>query len=244
MTDDTVQSASDIERERVLERADAFEAVRGLKADSAQAAVVDYPWTFANETRPGAAEKSRPDDWQMVSNDRLPAFLEALRPALEPGSWVFVFADDDVLPAFRRAVEEAFTFRKTLIWDCERIGLGHYYRSEHGYLVGGTVGETDRYAQSTGTVFEAVEPARQPGRADTYPTEKPASLLRDVLEPVLSPGERVLEPFCGSAPTLEAARDLGLHYWGVDVSEAAIERARRRGGQTVLPDAERGESDS
>lgn len=217
-----------------IHRADAFEAVRGLEEASAHAAVVDYPWTFKDSDRPGASGNDQPEDWTMAENDRLPEFLEDLRPALVDGAWVFVFADDDVLPAFREAVEETFTYRKILIWDCERVGLGHYYRSRHGYMVAATVGDTNRRVTSTGTVFRAPAPQREPGQSDTYPTAKPPQLVTDVLRPVVESGERVLEPFCGSAPTLEAARRLGLRYWGADVSEDALRRARERTGQQSL----------
>lgn len=219
---------------RAIHRADAFDAVDDLEAKSAHAAVVDYPWTFSNQDRAGAANNDQPEDWTMAANDRLPGFLESLRPALVDGAWVFVFADDDVLPQFRKAVESTFTFRKTLIWDTERIGMGHYYRSQHGYVLAATVGETDRHVTSTSTVFSAPAPQREPGNSDTYPTEKPARLVEEFLGPVTEPGERVLEPFCGSAPALEAARTLGLRYWGVDVSKDALRRARDRDRQTTL----------
>ena len=211
---------------RAIHRADAFDAVDDLAPESAHAAVVDYPWTFSNQDRAGAANNDQPEDWEMVDNERLPAFLESLRPALVEGAWVFVFADDDVLPAFRLAVEDAFTFRKTLIWDTERMGLGHYYRSQHGYVLAATVGDTDRRVTGTSTVFSSPAPQREPGTSDTYPTEKPARLVEEFLRPVTEAGERVLEPFCGSAPALEAARTLNLRYWGVDVSKDALRRAR------------------
>jgi DNA modification methylase len=219
---------------RSLCRADAFDAVDELQAESAQAAVVDFPWTFSNQDRAGAANNENPEDWQMVENDRFPDFLESLRPALVDGAWIFVFADDDVLPAFREAVEDSFSFRKTLIWDTERMGLGYYYRSQHGYVLAATVGETDRHPTATSTVFSSPAPQREPGSSDAYPTEKPAGLLEEILRPVVEPGERVLEPFCGSAPTLEAARTLNLQYWGADVSTDALQRARKRDEQTTL----------
>ncbi|AFD04031.1 ORF10 [Halogeometricum pleomorphic virus 1] len=223
--------------ETIIKKADAFDAVPTLEDDSAHVAVVDYPWTFSNQDRPGAASNYQPEDWDMEDNERFPEILDELARPLVDGAWMFVFADDDVLPAFRRAVEETFTYRKTLIWDTERMGLGHYFRSRHGYIIAATNGDTDRRVTKAPTVFEAPAPQRQPGRADTYPTEKPARLLEEMLRPVTSPGERVIEPFCGSAPALEAARTLDLRYWGVDVSDDALRRARSRGEQTRLTTA-------
>jgi len=215
-------------------QADAFDALEQLEPESAHAAVLDYPWTFSNQDRAGAANNDQPEDWEMADNDRFPEALASVVEVLVDGAWLFVFADDDVLPQFREAVDDAATYRKTLIWDTKRIGMGHYFRSRHGYIIAATKGDTQRHVNDVPTVLEAPAPQRQPGNPDTYPTEKPASLVEEFLAPVTERGERVVEPFCGSAPALEAAKSLGLSYWGADISEDALRRARRRGGQSTL----------
>lgn len=215
-----------------LHHGDAFEALGNLQTESAHAAVLDYPWEFGD--RPGAENNTQPEDWEMADNGRFPEALRSVVDVLVDGAWLFVFADDDVLPEFREAVEDAANYRKTLIWDTKRIGLGHYFRSRHGYIVAATKGDTDRHVTDVPTVLEAAAPQREPGRSDTYPTEKPASLVEEFLAPVVQRGELVIEPFCGSAPALEAAKSLDLRYWGADVSPDALRRARRREGQTTL----------
>lgn len=213
---------------------DAFGLLEGLSDGFGQAAVVDYPWEFANGSRPGQREHENSEDWTMQDNDRLGAVLSEVRRVLAPGSWVFVFADDDVYPAFRRATERALEFRKTLIWDTERIGTGHYFRGRHQYILAATAGDTDRYVTDVPTVLEAPAKGREPGETGVYPTEKPASLYRQFIAPVVKPGERILEPFCGSAPGLEVAKSLGCTYWGCDISDDALRRARGRKGQSTF----------
>jgi DNA modification methylase len=170
----------------------------------------------------------------MADNDALAGVLDELARTLVDGAWVFVFCDDDTLPLFRRFVEESFTYRKALIWDTQRMGLGHYFRSRHGFILAATNGDTERYVRNVPTVLQAPAPQREPGKSDTYPTAKPPALVDQFLSPVVEPGERVLEPFCGSAPTLPVARSHGLEYWGIDRSPDALSRARNRGGQSTL----------
>jgi adenine-specific DNA-methyltransferase len=47
-----------------------------------------------------------------------------------------------------------------------------------------------------------------------HPTQKPTSALVPLIECFTRPGELVLDPFCGSGSTLEAARSLGRDWLG------------------------------
>jgi site-specific DNA-methyltransferase (adenine-specific) len=61
-----------------------------------------------------------------------------------------------------------------------------------------------------------------------YPTQKPLKLLERILRLASNPGDRVLDPMCGSGTTLVAARRLGRTWVGIDQSPVAIEVAGRR----------------
>lgn len=52
-----------------------------------------------------------------------------------------------------------------------------------------------------------------------HPTEKPVSLMKLVLEAFVRPSQTVLVPFLGSGNTLLAAKELGVHAYGYDLSE-------------------------
>jgi site-specific DNA-methyltransferase (adenine-specific) len=61
-----------------------------------------------------------------------------------------------------------------------------------------------------------------------YPTQKPLKLLDRIVRASTSEGHLVLDPFCGSGTTLEAAAKLGRRIVGGDIGELAIETASRR----------------
>ena len=65
-----------------------------------------------------------------------------------------------------------------------------------------------------------------------HPTQKPLGLMRKCLR-VLGPG-LVLDPFCGSGTTLEAARDANCRAIGIEIEERYCEIAARRLDQEVL----------
>lgn len=107
--------------------------------------------------------------------------------------------------------------------------MGYYHRVQHSPIIAATNGDTERYVQARGTVVRAQSVARQ----TDYPTAKPAELARQLLaEPVLERDERLIEPFCGTAPG-GAAHD--GPYWGADIRGEAVGRARENIVQRSLP---------
>ena len=75
-----------------------------------------------------------------------------------------------------------------------------------------------------------------------YPTQKPLALLDRIIRASSSKGDMVLDPFCGCATTLVAARRLARKWAGIDLSPLAIKLVNERireelplwGGATAL----------
>lgn len=61
-----------------------------------------------------------------------------------------------------------------------------------------------------------------------YPTQKPEELLKRIIEASSSPGDIVLDPFCGCGTTVAVADRLGREWLGIDISPTAMEVMRRR----------------
>lgn len=64
-----------------------------------------------------------------------------------------------------------------------------------------------------------------------HPTQKPTSALAPLIECFTRPGDLVLDPFCGSGSTLEAARDLGRDWLGIELNSGHLATATDRLGQ-------------
>jgi len=61
-----------------------------------------------------------------------------------------------------------------------------------------------------------------------YPTEKNLSMMRMIVAASSDPGDLVVDPFCGSGTTLQAAEELGRRWIGVDQSFAAAKATLTR----------------
>ena len=74
-----------------------------------------------------------------------------------------------------------------------------------------------------------IEPLRNNSIEKTgYPTQKPLSLLRRIIECSTDEGDMVLDPFCGCATTCVAAEQLDRQWVGIDVSIKAYELVKDR----------------
>lgn len=71
-----------------------------------------------------------------------------------------------------------------------------------------------------------------------YPTQKPILLLERIILLTTSPGDFVLDPFCGSGTTLVAAELLGRNSLGIEIGEEAVELANQRLRQPVKTSSE------
>ena len=61
-----------------------------------------------------------------------------------------------------------------------------------------------------------------------YPTEKNFDLLTRIVSATTNPDDLVLDCFCGSGTTLEAAARLGRRFIGIDAGSPAIEATLKR----------------
>ena len=68
----------------------------------------------------------------------------------------------------------------------------------------------------------------QAKEATKYPTQKPVALLERIVKASSSPGDLVLDPFCGCATALVAADRLNREWAGIDLSPLAVKLVNER----------------
>lgn len=61
-----------------------------------------------------------------------------------------------------------------------------------------------------------------------HPTQKPLSILKELIESVTNPDDMVLDPFMGSGSTCVAAAELGRRYYGIELCEEYYKIAELR----------------
>jgi len=110
--------------------------------------------------------------------------------------------------------------RAPIVWDKLSIGLGGAWRAQYEFIAWYEKGSPGRASATLGNV-------RRHARVRGYPTEKPVSLLRELIMQSSAAGELVLDPFCGSGNTGRAARQLGRRALLMDIDTTTAERRLR-----------------
>jgi len=136
--------------------------------------------------------------------------------------------------AFARKHDNLLWYAKGPGWTFNIDSVREPYKPTSGYARGGIVSRAGkRYApHPDGTPVDDVWdiPIVNPLSPERcgYPTQKPERLLERLIAALSNPGDRVVDPFCGSGTALVVAARLGRAWMGGDIFPAAIAATRRR----------------
>ncbi len=131
---------------------------------------------------------------------------------------------------FARKHDVIFFYSKTDEYVFNAQKEKSYMMHEYGFKKSDF--QRDERGQYTWVLMKDVWEIPSIGSADSqrlgYPTQKPLALLERIIGASSSPGDVVLDPFCGCGTTIDAAQRLGRRWIGIDVNVVAIELTKSR----------------
>jgi len=223
---------------------DCLEVMRGLPDGVFDALITDPPYSSGGQFR---SDRSQSVAVKYVQTDSVQtcrtdftgdnrdqrAFLvwctmwlsEALR-LTRPGGICAIFTDWRQLPTMTDAIQcGGWVWRNIVTWWKPGIRMQRgRFSSSAEYLVYGSRGVPTPGEDSPQNVLQCAPVA---GSEKEHIAQKPVKLLEDILG-VVPAGGLVLDPFCGSGTTLEAARNRGLRYVGIEIDPINCQIARKR----------------
>jgi DNA modification methylase len=201
---------------------DCLNVLPTLLTGSANLILTDPPYLVNFTARDG---RTVPND----DNDRWlkPAFAEMYR-VLTDGAFCVTFygwpSADKFLTAYRAA---GFRVAGHFVFPKRYTSKTRFVRYQHEcahLLVKGTPWLRD---DTIGDVIDWTYSGNK-----LHPTQKPISVLMQLIEAFSAPGDLVLDPFAGSGSTLAAARMLGRRWLGVELDQKYHGIATQRMGQS------------
>lgn len=232
-------------RRDTVHHADALSLLRALPDASIDSMITDFPYnTTANtwESDIALSDNLWREIWR-VSKSETPVITTASQPFTSllivkllkefRCEWIWEKTrPTGYLNANRAPMkthENILVFgRNGTIYNPQMIA-GRPYRATRGAVgghvrdktVGGYITENDgwRYPKSV-LHFDSIN--------GVHPSEKPLALYEYLVSTYSRRGDLILDPFAGSGTTLVAARNLGRHYIGCDLSAEYVEIARQR----------------
>jgi site-specific DNA-methyltransferase (adenine-specific) len=172
----------------------------------------------------------------MKNDDDLRFIRECIDEAcyvLQPHRHVYVFGDD------KNVMPEIFSSVIEIIWDKAQLGMGNlrspYSKSHECIYFGSYVPSRANRKGGKGNLSarmrqgSVITVKRKNSKANwNHPTEKPVSLLRQLIESSSLLGETVLDPFVGVGSTQVAAILEGRKSIGIEIEEKYAEIAADR----------------
>ncbi|MEB3186747.1 MAG: site-specific DNA-methyltransferase [bacterium] len=174
----------------------------------------------------GDYRKGEDDRWFREFRDEpelYRAFLEACHRVMKPDGHLYIMFDSFSLLSLGSLVRERFEVKNLIVWDKQRIGMGHHFRRRHECVVFATKGRRKLSRRDLPDVWSIPRLMRP-----AYPTQKPVELFRCMLAGSAGPDMVVCDPFVGSGSAAIAALMHGCRFVGGDVSERAIAFSSRR----------------
>jgi|SRR3989344_6181345 len=151
-------------------------------------------------------------------------FLKGCKRVLKPSAHIYIMFDSFSLLTLAPIVRGYFDIKNLITWDKVSIGMGHYYRRRHEFILFATNGNNTKIKNRA---FPDVWRIKRIHNAK-YPTQKPVELFDIMLSASSKPGFTVCDPFLGSGSSAIAALKHGCNFVGSDISESAIYTSRNR----------------
>jgi len=206
-----------------IRRADLFALLPQLEGDTFDLVVADPPYGI-DASSPGFRARTvhhhnYKDDLVSARNMATTILIEGFRLTKQRAN-IFIFCDIDLFPYLKlTAANMGWTvFRRPLIWmKSESEGLapwgGQGPRITTEFIFYATKGQRGLNASPV-DVFDFRRVSRN---TRTHAAEKPVELLKALVNCSTLPGDRVLDPCCGSGSTLVACRDLKRRGLGIEL---------------------------
>jgi site-specific DNA-methyltransferase (adenine-specific) len=206
---------------------DCLEVFKTLADGSVDAVVTDPPYGIGYQSARRTDIEARYR--VLVGDDALSLdWVDELPRIMADPSCLFCFCRWDVQEAFRGAISLGLVVRSQVVWDRGVHGLGNLYAGYapcHDVAWFATKGAYAFPGRRPKTIYRC---DRVPACKLVHPTQKPAALMRWIVDDLAPEGATVFDPFMGSGTTGVACVQTGRNFIGIEIDPGYYAIAERR----------------
>ncbi len=137
---------------------------------------------------------------------------------------IYIMFDSYSLLSLGGIIRKYFDVKNLITWDKVNIGMGHYFRRRHEYIIFAT---NDNTRKIKNRKFPDVWRFKRIHNSE-YPTQKPVEVFQAMIYASAEKGFTICDPFLGSASSAIAAIRNDCNFIGCDISEKSIEMSKSR----------------
>ena len=212
--------------EATIYQADCFDFLKTLPEKSIDIIITDPAYSgmnnkmnFGNGRIVGKYQDRDNDKWFPEFKDDPETFLHFLKEChrvLKDNRHIYLMIDSFSLLTLGHLMREVFNMKNIIVWDKVNIGMGHYFRRRHEFVIFATKGYRKLNARNIPDVWQLKRITKS-----KYPTQKPVEVFERMLTGSIEKGFTVCDPFIGSGSSAIAALKAGCTFIGADISEKA-----------------------
>ncbi|OQX72352.1 MAG: hypothetical protein B6D61_13900 [Bacteroidetes bacterium 4484_249] len=145
-------------------------------------------------------------------------FLNECYRVLKNNRHIYIMFDSYSMLSLAPLIRKVFNVKNILCWDKAHIGLGHYFRRRHEFIIFSSKGKRKLNSKSIPDVWKIkrISPMK-------YPTQKPTELFELMITGSADKDYLICDPFLGSGSAAIASIKKGCRFIGCDISETAVE---------------------
>lgn len=150
-------------------------------------------------------------------------FLKECRRVLKKDRHIYIMFDSYSLLSLAPTVRKVFDVKNILCWDKAHIGLGHYFRRRHEFILFASKGKRRLQSKSIPDVWKIKRVTKL-----KYPTQKPTEIFELMVKGSTEKGFVVCDPFLGSGSAMIASIKNGCSFIGCDIADKSVKMAQER----------------
>lgn len=150
-------------------------------------------------------------------------FLQECYRVLKNNRHIYIMFDSFSLLSLAHIAREVFEVKNVLCWDKANIGLGHYFRRRHEFILFASKGKRPLNSKNIPDVWKIKRVT-----ASSYPTQKPTEVFELMLKGSAEKDFVVCDPFLGSGSSAIAAIKSDCKFLGCDISEKSMSVSKER----------------
>jgi site-specific DNA-methyltransferase (adenine-specific) len=152
-------------------------------------------------------------------------FLEECSRVLKKSTGhIYIMFDSFSLLTLAPVVRNYFDVKNIITWDKVSMGMGHYFRRRHEYILFATNGNNTHIRNRSFPDVWRFKRIYSP----SYPTQKPVEVFQAMIYASATEGFTVCDPFVGSGSSVIATLKNNCRFIGCDISEKSIDVCRKR----------------
>src|SRR3989344_1876636 len=141
-------------------------------------------------------------------------FLQECYRVLKNNRHIYIMFDSYSLLSLAPVVRDIFQVKNVICWDKVNIGLGHYFRRRHEFILFASKGKKNLNSKSIPDVWKVKRVSSM-----KYPTQKPTEIFELMLKGSAEKDFVVCDPFLGSGSSAIASIKAGCMFWGCDIAD-------------------------